>query len=83
MDESRTNKRIFIWSDRKSGKNCKNHNFNIKEKFRNPGYEKYSDTTRIFSRIKFTSDIVNSLMANYVSEWQTLVNSGRNKLRTY
>lgn len=90
MDESRTNKRIFIWSDRKSGRNCKNHNFNIKEKFRNLGYEIYSDTTRIVSRIKFTSDIVNSLMANFVSEWQTLVSSesgktgsGRNKLRTY
>ena len=75
MDENHSNKRIFIWSDRKSGKNCKNHNFNIKEKFRNLGYEIYSDTTRIFSRIKFTSDIVNSLMANYVSEWQTLINS--------
>ena len=48
MDESRTNKRIVIWSDRKSGKNCKNHNFNVQEKLRNLGYEIYSDTTRNF-----------------------------------
>ena len=50
MDESRINKRVSIWSDRKDGRGFKNHSFYISENFRKLGHERYSDIRGVFSR---------------------------------
>ena len=52
MQPSRLNRRVFKWSDDKSGSGCKNHNFCIKENFRKLGLGQYSDVTANISRNK-------------------------------
>ena len=43
MDAGRINRRVFVLGDRKSETGCKNHIFNIKEKFRKLGFNQYSE----------------------------------------
>ena len=43
MDAGRINRCVFVLGDRKSETGCKNHIFNIKEKFRKLGFNQYSE----------------------------------------
>ena len=49
MDEGRINKRIFAWSDKKAGRGCKNHTFQVKENLRKLGFGQYSNVRMPFS----------------------------------
>ena len=90
MDESRINKYIFIWSDRKADKGCNNHNLCFKENFRKLGHERYSDIKGVFSRDTLVYDIVENMTGNFILDWHNAISNesgrsgtGHNKLRTY
>ena len=90
MDASRVNKQVFIWSDQMANRNCKNHNFVVREKFNHLGLGRYSDTRMPFSLHTLIAEIMEKLMRLHVNEWYSEINretgrsgNGRNKLRTY
>ena len=74
MDYTRINKRVFVWADSKSGSDCKNYIVTVKMKFRQLGLNQYSDISTRFSQNNFSSDTNDKLTAEYVAEWDILIN---------
>ena len=90
MNDNRVNKRIFLWSDTKSGRGCKNHTFHVKENLRKFGLGRYADVRGSFSKKALISDTEEAMMLDFIAEWSLTVRresgrtrNGRNKLRTY
>ena len=79
MDEGRINKRIFAWGDKKAGRGCKNHTFQVKENLRKLGFGQYSDVRRPFSRNALIAGIEETLTSDFIAEWLSTINreSGR------
>ena len=80
MNESRINKRVFIWRDRKAERGCKNHNLYIKENFRKLANERLSDTKGVFSRDTLIYDIVENMTGNL--DWHNAISNESGKSGT-
>ena len=90
MDVSRVNKRVFLWSDQMANRNCKTHNFVIREQFRQFGLGRYVDINMPLSVHTLITEITENLMNVHVRDGDSEMNreagrsgNGQNKLRTY
>ena len=90
MDNTRLNKRVFLWSNTASNSNVKNWPYKVKEKLAVLELSHFSNPDNMYSFKHVLSNINEKCMNLYKQKWRALVNNqnatrgqGRNKLRTY
>lgn len=87
MNSKRLNKRIFIWSYRKSNRWF----YNVRNSFKKFGLaDRYVDISNSMPKSKFITDVTEAVMNVYIQDWKKTVNrhesirgNGHNKLRIY
>ena len=90
MGVSRVNKQVFLWSDQMANRNCKKHNFVIREQFRQFELGRHVDINMPLPVHTLITEITENLMNVHVRDWYSKINreagrsgNGRNKLRIY
>ena len=88
--DTRLNRRIFNWANRKSNNSCYNWFFTFKNKFVSLQLHDSFDIYSVVNQKQFIDAVYEKLMSLYIVEWKESVNrttgirgNGRNKLRTY
>ena len=90
MENNRLNKKVFCWSNHKSGNRCKNWNFRICKLLSDFDSEEFCDIAADIN-VKYMLDtILPRITQQFIDQWQIDVNrdesrtgNGGNKLRTY
>ena len=90
MTDSRLNKRIALWANDLSGRNCKNWFYIFKNKLKECDLEQYCDISQYCSKAALLDGIAAVMHDQYVKKWRACIANatgpsgrGGNKLRTY
>ena len=90
MDNSRLNKKVFYWSNNKSGNRCKNWHFRVCKLLKDFDSSELCDISMEISKKATLDKILPLITQQFVDQWLVDVNqdesrtgNGGNKLRTY
>ena len=90
MSSERLNRKVFVWSNNASNRNCKNWNFKVVNMFLKYDLNEHVHISRFASKHEICGKLVPKLYEEYVMSWHADVNrvnaqrgNGRNKLRFY